>query len=109
MNRNGTEKKENGLELLKLLKSTFMASFKNKLGALLLKKDIMNIKSFMDYNNYGGAVLLGCSKTIVKGHGSSKAAAVYNCVKQAYNMEKNNLCEAISEEITKLTVTENEN
>lgn len=97
------------LELLKLLKSTFMASFKNKLGALLLKKDIMNIKSFMDYNNYGGAVLLGCSKTIVKGHGSSKAAAVYNCVKQAYNMEKNNLCEAISEEITKLTVTENEN
>ena len=68
----------------------------------------MNIKSFMDYNNYGGAVLLGCSKTIVKGHGSSKAAAVYNCVKQAYNMEKNNLCEAISEEITKLTVTENE-
>ena len=85
-----------------------MASFKNKLGALLLKKDIMNIKSFMDYNNYGGAVLLGCSKTIVKGHGSSKAAAVYNCVKQAYNMEKNNLCEAISEEITKLTVTENE-
>ena len=97
------------LELLKLLKSTFMASFKNKLGALLLKKDIMNIKSFMDYNNYGGAVLLGCSKTIVKGHGSSKAAAVYNCVKQAYNMEKNNLCEAISEEITKLTVTEKEN
>ena len=30
-------------------------------------------------------------KTIVKGHGSSKASAVYHCILQAYNLEKNNL------------------
>ena len=90
------------LELLKLLKKTFMSSFKNKLGALLLKKDIYKIKDFMDYNNYGGGVLLGVKKTIVKGHGSSKAKAVYNCINQAYRMEKNNLCDAIGEEIAKV-------
>ena len=56
----------------------------------------------MDYNNYGGAVMLGVSKTIIKGHGSSKANAVYNCLIQAYNIEKNNLRKAISESIEKI-------
>ena len=60
----------------------------------------------MDYNNYGGAVLLGAKKTIVKGHGSSNEMAVYNCIKQAYNMEKNNLTKAISDAIASVA-TEN--
>ena len=80
------------LQLMKLLKRSLMSSFSSKLGALLCKKKMYEVKDTMDYNNYGGAVLLGTTKTIVKGHGSSKAKAVYNCIKQAYNMEKNNLC-----------------
>ena len=38
---------------------------------------------------------------IVKGHGSSKSNAIYHCIEQAYNMEKNHLIEAISEGISK--------
>ena len=79
------------LEVLKLMKKTFLKSFKTKLGALFLKKDVKGIKNKMDYNNYGGAVLLGCKKTIVKGHGSSKSSAVFHCIEQAYRLEKNNL------------------
>ena len=90
------------LELLKLLKQTMTKNVKNKLGALMLKKDIYGIKNLMDYNNYGGAVMLGVKKIIIKGHGSSKANSIYNCIKQAYNMEKNHLIEVIEEEITKL-------
>lgn len=93
------------LELLKLLKKALTKNFKNKMGALLIKKDITAIKSLMDYNNYGGAVLLGCKKTVVKGHGSSKALSIFHCVEQAYNMEKNGLREAIGEEIIKTTET----
>ena len=93
------------LQLMKLLKRSLMSSFSSKLGALLCKKKMYEVKDTMDYNNYGGAVLLGTTKTIVKGHGSSKAKAVYNCIKQAYNMEKNNLCQAIGEEISKLAAT----
>ncbi len=96
------------MELMKLLKKTFMKGVKNKIGALLLKKDIYALKDLMDYNNYGGGVLLGVKKTIVKGHGSSKASAVYHCVKQAYQMEKEKLNFAISKEITKLTTEQNE-
>jgi glycerol-3-phosphate acyltransferase PlsX len=40
------------------------------MGALFLKKDIYGIKDFMDYNNYGGAVMLGLKKIVIKGHGS---------------------------------------
>ena len=83
------------LEMLKLLKGTLTKNFKTKMGALLLKKDIMGLKNFMDYNNYGGAVLLGCSKTVVKAHGSSKALSFKHCVEQAYNIEKNGLRDAI--------------
>lgn len=85
------------LELMKLLKKSMMSSFKSKLGALLIKKKMYEVKDIMDYNNYGGAVLLGTAKTVVKGHGSSKDEAVYQCIKQAYNMESNGLREAISQ------------
>ena len=87
------------LELLKLLKSLMTKNLKNKLGALLLKKDVYALKDYMDYNNYAGAVMLGSKKLILKSHGSSKASAVYMSVKQAYELEKNALVAAISEAI----------
>ena len=37
-----------GIGLLKLLKTTFFKNFKNKMGALFLKKDIYAIKDFME-------------------------------------------------------------
>lgn len=88
------------MELMKLIKKVMTANLKNKVGAVLLKKDIMGIKDLMDYNNYGGGVMLGVSKTIVKGHGGSKSKAIYNCIKQAYTMEKAKLCEAIGDAIS---------
>jgi len=87
------------LEMLKLLKKTLTKGIKNKIGGLLLKKDIYGIKDMMDYNNYGGGVMLGTRKIIIKGHGSSKASAIYHCINQAYNMDKNNLIEEITKKI----------
>jgi glycerol-3-phosphate acyltransferase PlsX len=86
-----------GLGLLKLLKVTFYKSFKNKMGALFLKKDIYGIKDFMDYNNYGGAVMLGLKKIVIKGHGSGNAASVYHCIEQAYNAAKNGLIDSLTD------------
>lgn len=91
------------IEMLKLLKKALTSSLKNKIGSLLIKKSIYEIKDMMDYNNYGGGVMLGTKKNIVKGHGSSKSKSVTNCILQAYEMDKNNLCQVISEEIQKHT------
>lgn len=90
------------LEMLGLLKKAFMKNAKNKLGALLLKKDIYELKNLLDYNNYGGAVMLGANKTIVKGHGSTKALSIYHSINLAYKMEKNNLRGKIKEKIESL-------
>ena len=74
------------MELLKKIKGEIFKKTKYKLGALLMKEMFADLKEFMNYQNYGGAVLLGCEKTIVKGHGSSNAKAVQVCVNQAYRM-----------------------
>ena len=74
------------VELLKKLKQEIFKKTKYKLGAMLMKQMFADLKEFMNYQNYGGAVLLGCEKTIVKGHGSSNAKSVQVCVNQAYKM-----------------------
>ena len=85
------------LELLKKLKKDIYSRGIYKLGALLMKRMFMEEKEFMNYQNYGGSVLLGTSKTVVKGHGSSKAVAVEKCVEQAYKMEVNSLSAKMEE------------
>ncbi len=74
------------LELLKKLKKDIYTKTRYKLGALLMKRMFMEERDFMNYHNYGGSVLLGCEKTVVKGHGSSDAKAVSICIDQAYKM-----------------------
>lgn len=93
------------LELLKKLKKDIYSKPIYKLGALLMKKMFMEEKEFMNYHNYGGSVLLGCEKTIVKGHGSSDANAVRICIDQAYKMSAG----AMNAEIEKALERINEN
>ena len=89
------------LELLKKLKKDIYSRTIYKLGALLMKRMFMEEKDFMNYQNYGGSVLLGTCKTIVKGHGSSKATAVFKCIEQAWKMEQNALPAKMEEIIMK--------
>ena len=79
------------LEMLKKLKTDISSSIVNKIGALFMYRMFMKEKEFMNYQNYGGSVLLGTSKVVVKGHGSSKAPAVSKCIEQAYRMEAGDL------------------
>ena len=85
------------IELLKKLKKDIYSRGIYKLGALLMKRMFMEEKEFMNYQNYGGSVLLGTSKTVVKGHGSSKATAVEKCVEQAYKMEVSSISAKMEE------------
>ena len=89
------------LELLKKLKAEIYSRWIYKFGALFMKKMFRDLKAFMNYQNYGGSVLLGLSKTVVKGHGSSRAVAVEKCIEQAYKMEVSKLSDKIETEIAK--------
>ena len=89
------------LELLKKLKKDIYSRTLYKIGAALMSKMFRDEKEFMNYQNYGGSVLLGTSKVVVKGHGSSKATAVQKCIEQAYRMQTSDLNAKIEEIICK--------
>ena len=91
------------LELLKKLKKDIYSKTIYKLGAALMKKMFMEEKEFMNYHNYGGSVLLGCEKTIVKGHGSSDANAVRICIDQAYKMSAGAMNAEIEKALEKIS------
>ena len=90
------------LELLKKLKKDIYSKTLYKLGALLMKKMFMEEKEFMNYHNYGGSVLLGCEKTVVKGHGSSDARAVSICIDQAYKMSAGAMYKEVEDALNRL-------
>lgn len=89
------------VEILKKLKNEIMSSLRCKIGALFMKKMLKSNIEFMDYQNYGGSVMLGTKKMIVKGHGNSKAKGIKKCILQAYIMESKGLNQAIENEIEK--------
>lgn len=68
---------------LTTLKNVFMTNAETKLAALLLKKQIDTVKKNFDGTELGGAPMLGISKPVIKAHGSSKAKAFKNAIRQA--------------------------
>ncbi len=90
------------LEMLGMLKRDIMSSTMSKIGALFMSKMFKKEKEFMNYQNYGGSVLLGTAKVIVKGHGSSKATAVEKCIEQAYRMKLSELSKKTEEALAAL-------
>ena len=89
------------LALLKKLKKDIVSKTKYKIGALFMKKMFMEEKAFMNYQNYGGSVLLGIEKTLVKAHGSGDSGAVSKCVLQAYDMASSGMSARLSEILEK--------
>lgn len=67
--------------LMGKLKEIFTKSSLNKLAAAIVLKDIKALKKTMDYNEYGGAPLMGCAKPVFKAHGSAKAKTFYNALR----------------------------
>ena len=68
--------------IFSLLKESFMADTRSKMGALMLKPQLSNMKKRLDYREYGGAPLLGTVKPVVKAHGSSDYYAFKNGIGQ---------------------------
>lgn len=88
-----------GLAVFGILKETLLKSVVRKMGALLLKPALKEIKKKMDYTEYGGALLLGIDGGIIKCHGTSKAKEIKSAILQAYEFEKTNTIENIKEAI----------
>ena len=80
-----------------LLKTEFKRNIFTMLGAVIVGGIIGKVKKIMDYERCGGAMLLGLSKVVVKGHGNSKAKGFSVCIKQAYDAVRGDMVGKISE------------
>lgn len=81
--------------LMNGVKDAFMKNIFSKISYLGVKSGIDDMKKQFDYKEYGGAVLLGVKKPVIKAHGSADARTFKNAVKQAVWFLENNLIDEI--------------
>lgn len=85
--------------LMNGIKAAFMKNTLSKLSYLGVQSGINDMKKQFDYKEYGGAVLLGVKKPVIKAHGSSDARTFKNAIRQAIWFIENNLIEIIEKEL----------
>ena len=84
------------ITLMKKMKHMFTDSLKGKLAAVLTMKDLKELKKKFDYNQYGGAPILGSAKPVFKAHGDSKAVTIRFAVELSMNYVNGNAIDIIS-------------
>ena len=92
--------------MMKNIKRIFYSNFKTKIGALLIKKDMYSFKKKMDYNEYGGAPLMGISKPVFKSHGSSNANTFRNALRNTYLFVQKDVVGKISDSLASMKLEE---
>ncbi|WP_257929333.1 acyl phosphate synthase [Campylobacter lari] len=86
--------------ITKLLKQEIQKSFLAKLGYLLAKPAFNELKTHIDYEEYGGAPLLGVKECVIISHGKSGPKAIKNAIFQALNFAQSNINQTIEKELS---------
>jgi len=66
--------------VLSVIKEKLMSTFISKVGALLSKGAFDKVKKVYDYEETGGAILVGLKKPVIKAHGSSSEKSLKNAI-----------------------------
>lgn len=84
------------LTVMGLVKGVFQKSLKNKLAAAAVYGDMKALKKQIDYNEYGGAPIMGTTKPVFKIHGSAKASTVKNALRLTKEYVQSGFAEEIA-------------
>lgn len=90
----------------KIIKKEFKRNIFTMLGALIVSGIVGKIKKGLDYEKCGGAMMLGLSKVVVKGHGNSKANGFAVCIGQAADAVRGDMVGKISEMLEEIRKAE---
>ncbi len=85
--------------IFKQIRLTAEGSLISKIGALLLKPGLKKLIKQLDYEEYGGAQLLGVDGVCIISHGSSSSKAIKNAIKVAAKTIQENLIGEIKESL----------
>ena len=103
-----------GKMILGVMKKEFSSTLSSKIGYLFMRKAIKKMRSELDFDKFGGALLLGLKKPVIKSHGSSKPVTIANSIANAANIYRGQLIPAVEElllnsDLDSLTVNADEN
>jgi glycerol-3-phosphate acyltransferase PlsX len=82
-----------------ILKWEAQDNIRAKAAYFLMRRAIRRLEKRLDYDEYGGAPLIGINGNCVICHGSSNAKAIMNAILLALNLAKNKLNEHVIEEL----------
>ena len=82
-----------------LLKKHIKSSFVAMLGVLFLKPVFRKLKKHIDWQEYGGAPLLGINGCVIISHGKSDGRAIKNAIFQALNFSESKINQIIESEL----------
>ncbi len=82
-----------------MLKSAFKKNLFTKIGYLLSKNGIKEMKEKMDYKNVGGAMLIGVNGVVIKAHGNSDSRSFLSALNVCYQLVKVDIINKIKENI----------
>ena len=85
--------------ILKMLKQEISSVSTGRVGYLLMKPAIRKFKKRTDYDEYGGAPLLGINGTSIISHGRSSSKAIKNALRVAADYAEKRVYEAITVDI----------
>jgi glycerol-3-phosphate acyltransferase PlsX len=85
--------------IIKMLKREITSVSTGRIGYLMMKPAIRNFKKRTDYDEYGGAPLLGINGACIISHGRSTAKAIKNALRVAADYAGKRVFEAISTDI----------
>ena len=89
------------MALMDKIKGVFMGNMKGKLAAAMVYNDLKKMKKQLDYNEYGGAPIMGCAKPVFKIHGSAKASTVKSALKLTRDYAQSGIISQIGEAVAK--------
>jgi glycerol-3-phosphate acyltransferase PlsX len=90
--------------IVKILKREIAEQSVGRLGYLLMKSALISFKKKTDYDEYGGAPLLGINGTCIISHGRSTSKAIKNALRVAADFSEKRVHKVIASEIAKSMV-----
>jgi len=88
-----------------MVKTALESSLRSKLGYLLIRKALQQVRKSIDYSEAGGAPLLGVRGITVIGHGRSDAREIKNAIRVAQGMTQSKVNETIEQELSAAAAT----
>ena len=85
--------------MMGLIKGILTKNLKNKIAASLILPDMKELKKHLDYNEYGGAPIMGAAKPVFKAHGDSKAKTFKNALRLTKAYVEGHVVEEISKSL----------